>query len=220
MARHKPIEVTKPVEEASEVNHKDTDRDIQIYKENKLEEFRSLVPKIPYSLPLAKLIIEKIYEGKRLTSICSTPGFPQLMDIFLWLDQYPEFKSLYDTALKVKGLYSFDAIEKLAEEARYADKSEVPGMKLAFEAYKLIAERSDRERYAPPTSSNSGGAGGVTININTGVDSKDRDTRTLNEVMEDLRKANVIDTEIEPTTEQSEEYSYRTIDDSYGDEDE
>ena len=95
-------------------------------------------------------------------------------------------------------------------------------MKLAFEAYKLIAERSDRERYAPPTSSNSGGAGGVTININTGVDSKDRDTRTLNEVMEDLRKANVVDTEIidTTTTEQSDGYSYRTIDDSYGDEDE
>lgn len=139
---------------------------------------------IPYSLPLAELIIEKVLEGKTLTSVCSLDGMPKVRDVYMWLRQHEDFKEMYDYALKAKALYAMDKIEDIAEESRYATKDEIPGMKLAFEGYKLIAERHDRTRYGAQEAK---AQGGNTIIINTGINPDPNDTRTVNDLILEMQ---------------------------------
>lgn len=142
---------------------------------------------IPYSLPLAELIIEKVLEGKTLTSVCSLDGMPKIRDVYMWLRQHEDFKEMYDYALKAKALYAMDKIEDIAEESRYATKDEVPGMKLAFDGYKFIAERHDRTRYGVQEAKSSGGN---TIIINTGINPDPNDTRTVHDLILEMREDN------------------------------
>lgn len=198
---HKPttkLPITDSTESSSESSllpeiHPYHDKISEQYRKEKALSFKDAIPTIPFSIPLANLILQKIFEGKRLSQVANMDGMPNIRTIYSWLRTNQEFALEYEEALKVKGLYAFDAIEEIADLARYAHKDEVPGLKTSLDAYKFIAERSDRSRYGPPTSSQ--GSSGVTIQINTGVssDPDTKDTRTYEEVIRDLRKQNIVD---------------------------
>lgn len=163
----------------------DTDYENKLYIEERNKSLKDMPPKVPYSQPLAELILSKIYEGKRLSKIAKMDGIPDLQTIYKWMAQNPDFLDAYNAANKIKGLYAFDQIEEIAEEAKHVSKDEVPGLKLSLDAYKFIAERSDRERYGQ--TQNQKGHGGVTINVTTGITPDIyKDTRTVEELLRDV----------------------------------
>ena len=143
---------------------------------------------IPYSFQMAEFIITNIFEQKRLSDIAGKNGIPSLSTIFGWMRKHPDFKEAYEVALKAQALL---AAEDIIEMSRYADgllKDEVPAHKLKFEVLKFIAERNDKERYAsaPPKQEQNSGA---TIVINTGVTKNPNDTRTVEDLVVEMKKS-------------------------------
>lgn len=142
---------------------------------------------IPYSFEMAEFIIGKIFDGQKLSSFAGENGIPKLSTIFGWMRKQPDFKEAYEVALKAQAML---AAEDIIDMARYADgltKDEVPAHKLKFDVLKFIAERNDKERYAqsPPKQDANNG---VTIVIDTGVKRNDNDTRTVQDLIVEMRE--------------------------------
>ena len=142
---------------------------------------------IPYSFQMAEFIISKIFDKQKLSDIAGQNGIPNLSTIFGWMRKQPDFKEAYEVALKAQAML---AAEDMIDMSRYADgltNYEVPAHKLKFEVLKFIAERNDKERYAqsPPKQEQNSG---VTIVIDTGVKRNDNDTRTIQDLIVEMRE--------------------------------
>lgn len=87
---------------------------------------------------------------------------------YAWLSIYPEFKKRYTEARKQRADYHFHRVVELADGGIGMDKEFVPGLKLAVDAHKWAAEKSDPERFAKPKEEGNNN-GSITINLQTGV---------------------------------------------------
>lgn len=144
---------------------------------------------IPYSFQMAEHIISKIFDGKKLSDIAGKFGVPNLSTIFGWMRRQPDFKEAYDVALKAQAMLAAEEILELSRYASTLDAKEVSAHKLKFDVLKFIAERNDKERYAvsPPKKDENSGA---TIVINTGVVRDTSDTRTVEDLVLEMKKSN------------------------------
>lgn len=143
---------------------------------------------IPYSFEMAEFIIGKIFDKQKLSDIAGQNGIPNLSTIFGWMRKQPDFKEAYEVALKAQAML---AAEDIIDMSRYVDgltKDEVPAHKLKFDVLRFIAERNDKERYAqsPPKQEQNSGA---TIVINTGVRRNESDTRTVEDLVIEMKKS-------------------------------
>jgi hypothetical protein len=137
---------------------------------------------IPYSKQIGEFIADRVAEGKRLSEVAKMNGVPNLSVIMRWLRDHPEFEEEYTTALKARAINSVENIFNIENDARYAEKDDVPGLKLSFEASKFIAERLDRERFSPKSS---GDVGGINIQINTGI-VREKDDRDMDDILSEV----------------------------------
>lgn len=120
-----------------------------------------------FSNEAADMICASIREGKSLTKICQENQI-SLSLFYAWLSIFPEFKKRYTEARKQRADYHFNKVVELADGGIGMDKEFIPGLKLAVEAHKWAAEKSDPERFAKPKEE-SNTNGGITINLQTGV---------------------------------------------------
>ena len=143
--------------------------------------------KVPYSYELGSLIISKIFEGGKLSEICGRHGIPSIATVFAWMHHVPEFREAYDVTRESLALLASEDIQELARTSRYMDRNEVPAAKLRFDVLKFIAERNDRTRYAvqPPKDDIDSG---VTIVIDTGTRKDPTDSRTVSDLVREMRE--------------------------------
>lgn len=117
----------------------------------------------------ADLILQKIVEGKTLTSICKEAGFPSLTVLGLWMRNNKTFRDNVHFARTLAGERYHDKIVDLAEGAENLHKDFVAGTKLAIDTYKWLAEKASPERFAKTKEEDNNGKAGVTIILQTGV---------------------------------------------------
>lgn len=139
---------------------------------------------IPYSKNISEFISDKVASGMKLSEVCKLSGVPPLSLVIRWLRDYPEFEEDYSAALKARAIMSLENIYEIEESSKYANKDDVPGLKLSFEASKFLAERLDRERFSPKSS---GDVGGINIQINTGI-VRERDERDIEDVLDEVKE--------------------------------
>jgi hypothetical protein len=142
---------------------------------------------IPYSHNIATFIIGKIFENKKLSEIAGKNGVPDLPTIFGWMHKHKEFRQAYDVARESQALLASEEIYELSRLAMSLTKDEVPAAKLKFDILKFIAERNDRDRYAQAPSKQAADSG-TTIVINTGISKDASDTRTVNDLILDIKE--------------------------------
>lgn len=87
---------------------------------------------------------------------------------YAWLSIFPEFKKRYTEARKQRADYHFHRVVELADGGIGMDKEFIPGLKLAVDAHKWAAEKSDPERFAKPKEEGNTSSS-ITINLQTGV---------------------------------------------------
>lgn len=115
------------------------------------------------------LAIADLYaEGHTLHKISTMPGMPSYGSLIRWFRERSEFRTMLDSARKVRALQFEEAIVGIAENAETFHKEEVPAMRLKFDALAWAAEKSDPEKYGKKTTI-SGGGTPVTFIVNTGV---------------------------------------------------
>lgn len=120
-----------------------------------------------FSNTTADMICASIREGKSLTVTCQQNEI-SLSLFYAWLAIFPEFKKRYQEARKQRADYHFHKVLELADGAAGVDKEFIPGLKLAVDAHKWAAEKSDPERFAKPKEEGNT-IGSITINLQTGV---------------------------------------------------
>ncbi len=108
-----------------------------------------------------------IREGKTLTAIGSLEDMPSADILWKWMDQVPEFRTLYNSAKKARAEYRADKVMSLADE-KIAEK-DAPGERLRKEIFQWGAETDDRESYGKQTKVTGGGSGANVFIINTGI---------------------------------------------------
>jgi hypothetical protein len=113
-----------------------------------------------YDPLIADMIVDKLLNGIRLSAIVGEQGMPSAGVIAVWLKHNPIFKNNIEMARE----YAAD----IADLAMNADKSEVPGLKLAADSYKWAAEKGS-ERFAKRKEEGNNGSASITINLRTGV---------------------------------------------------
>lgn len=131
------------------------------------EQYHSLATEGSFSNEAADLICASIREGQSLTKICQENGI-SLSLFYAWLSIFPEFKKRYTEARKQRADYHFHRVIELADGGVGMDKEFIPGLKLAVDAHKWAAEKSDPERFAKPKEEGNTGSS-ITINLQTGV---------------------------------------------------
>ncbi len=120
-----------------------------------------------FSNELADILCASIREGKSLKLTCQENQLSQAL-FYAWLSIFPEFKKRYTEARKQRADYHFHRVIELADGAVGMDKEFVQGLKVAVDAHKWAAEKSDPERFAKPKDE-SNTIGSITINLQTGV---------------------------------------------------
>lgn len=131
------------------------------------EQYSPIANQGSFSNEAADMICASIREGMTLTKICRENQI-SLSLFYAWLSIFPEFKKRYTEARKQRADYHFHKVVELADGAIGMDKEFVPGLKLAVDAHKWAAEKSDPERFAKPKEEGNTN-GSITINLQTGV---------------------------------------------------
>lgn len=131
------------------------------------EQYTPIANQGAFSNEVADMICASIREGRSLTKICQENQI-NLSLFYAWLTIFPEFKKRYTEARKQRADYHFHRVVELADGALGMDKDFVPGLKLAVDAHKWAAEKSDPERFAKPKEEGNNN-GSITINLQTGV---------------------------------------------------
>lgn len=131
------------------------------------EQYAPLATQGTFSNETADMICASIREGKTLTKTCQENQI-SLSLFYAWLTIFPEFKKRYSEARKQRADYHFHKVVELADGAIGMDKEFVAGLKLAVDAHKWAAEKSDPERFAKPKEEGNT-SGSITINLQTGV---------------------------------------------------
>lgn len=117
---------------------------------------------------LGDLICHHIMCGLTLTQVSKMEGMPSLAVMGLWRRNNPAFSAKIKHAREVAAELFHDKIHDIANEAIGAHKDDVPGMKLATENYKWLAEKADPERFAKKKEEGNTNTA-ITINLRTGV---------------------------------------------------
>lgn len=131
------------------------------------EQYTPVANQGAFSNEAADMICASIREGQSLTKICQENQI-SLSLFYAWLSIFPEFKKRYTEARKQRADYHFHRVVELADGGIGMDKEFVPGLKLAVDAHKWAAEKSDPERFAKPKEEGNNN-GSITINLQTGV---------------------------------------------------
>lgn len=131
------------------------------------EQYQPIANQGAFSNEAADMICASIREGKSLTKICQENQI-SLSLFYAWLSIFPEFKKRYTEARKQRADYHFHRVVELADGGLGMDKDFIPGLKLAVDAHKWAAEKSDPERFAKPKEEGNN-VGSITINLQTGV---------------------------------------------------
>lgn len=131
------------------------------------EQYTPVANQGSFSNEAADMICASIREGKSLTKICQENQI-SLSLFYAWLSIFPEFKKRYTEARKQRADYHFHRVVELADGGIGMDKEFIPGLKLAVDAHKWAAEKSDPERFAKPKEEGNNN-GSITINLQTGV---------------------------------------------------
>ena len=113
------------------------------------EQYTPIANQGSFSNEAADMICASIREGKSLTKICQENQI-SLSLFYAWLSIFPEFKKRYTEARKQRADYHFHRVVELADGGIGMDKEFIPGLKLAVDAHKWAAEKSDPERFAKP----------------------------------------------------------------------
>ena len=150
---------------------------------------RSFAVKVPYSEKIAGEIVERVFQGERLTKIAETPGMPIISDIYKWLKYHGDFREMYDLARTTEGLRAYEDLLQISEDAKYASKDEIPGLKLSADIKRWIAERTSRKEYAQSVQKDDSG---VVINIQTGIVRNEQDERSFEDVVDQIRNVNEV----------------------------
>lgn len=124
-----------------------------------------------YTPYMADMVLAAIREGRSLQELKADNRFPPLHAIQMWKAINPDFKRRLDQAYKDRAEHYHDKALEIALEAAAAHKDAVPGMKLAVSTLQWAAERGNPDKYNGKAES-SGKGGGVTIIIDTGVQSE------------------------------------------------
>ena len=131
------------------------------------EQYTPVANQGAFSNEAADMICASIREGKSLTKICQENQI-SLSLFYAWLSIFPEFKKRYTEARKQRADYHFHRVVELADGGIGMDKEFIPGLKLAVDAHKWAAEKSDPERFAKPKEEGNTSSS-ITINLQTGV---------------------------------------------------
>ena len=121
-----------------------------------------------YDPLIADMIVDKLLNGTRLSAIVQEQGMPSAGVIAVWLKHNPVFKANIEMAREYAAETYHDKVLDIADLAMNADKSEVPGLKLAADSYKWAAEKGS-ERFAKRKEEGNNGSASITINLRTGV---------------------------------------------------
>ena len=68
------------------------------------------------TVELASDICGHISMGKTMKAICELDGYPTLLTIYKWLNEYPDFKAAYEEARKLRAHSRFDDIDGVVKE--------------------------------------------------------------------------------------------------------
>lgn len=105
-----------------------------------------------YTPQLGDLIADLIVEGNELSKIHTLYSFvPKYSIIWRWMKQFPEFKQKIEDAYEARAELTRDRISSLAKEAESIDKEDVPGVKLAIDTKKWLAEKDGPKKYSGKT---------------------------------------------------------------------
>lgn len=126
--------------------------------------------KYTFSKFVGDIICQRIAEGQVLKDICAMPGMPSISIIYRWQRENQEFAAAIQEAREVRAESFADEIYKLAQQASEGiEKDFVPGMKLATDAYKWLAEKNGKKSYGASKNAEGGGETNVQIVVNTGI---------------------------------------------------
>jgi hypothetical protein len=148
---------------------------------------------VPFSMPLANVIAQRVMEGETLKTITSDPDMPSMAMISLWKRQYPEFKEMMDASRRDRGHYFNDlAIEELKE---VIDKDELPydeerKHKLVISTAMRIAERDNPKDYVPNLTTGPSVDNKIQVVV-TGVPEKKKDDNYEDVVLNMERKSDI-----------------------------
>ena len=121
---------------------------------------------VPYSLDLARRIVNYLLDGLTLRQISrkgETPDYPTLLS---WIKENAEFAALL-AGIKAAKAYAYEeAAIETAEGVR--DKDDVPAAKLLVDTYKWAAEVNDPAVYGKKLAHSGEVKGNVTLQVITG----------------------------------------------------
>lgn len=98
----------------------------------------------PFNDLTAEMICQEVANGKTLTAISKTPGFPPFHTIRYWIGKFPHFKKAIAEARAARAEYYHDKIHDLAEDV---DEDTAKSARVKLEAYKHLSAVNDPDTY-------------------------------------------------------------------------
>lgn len=129
---------------------------------------------VPYETHTGREFCTLVREGATFAEACAKLKV-KYSQISYWRQRYPDFDEAVKLAREERAEFYHDKVVETAEETHCKD--DVPVAKVKIDAYKWAAEKGDPNRFG--NKNNITGAGGVTIIVDTGVDTNKIETFEL-----------------------------------------
>lgn len=130
------------------------------------EENRTKTAAQYYTPELADKILGWYIEGNTMAAIARKSEMPAYSTLINWARTHDEFRRKLQAAREVRALHFEDAALEAGTER--PSKDDVPGARLAFDAYKWAAEVNDPSRYGKKTTISGDSEKPLTFIIHTG----------------------------------------------------
>lgn len=106
----------------------------------------------PFSDIVVDLVCQQLTEGKSLTKICKSPGFPPYYIFTKWMRKHPWVREAIDQARRDRAEYIRDELIDIADSVK-EDQDSINKAKLQVDAKKWAAQIDDPNRFSKPEKS-------------------------------------------------------------------
>ena len=115
------------------------------------------------------IICQQIAEGLTIHQICKKEGMPSSSVIHRWMRENDKFHLGIQEAREIRAESFADELVRLTAIAEVSNKDQIPGLKLASDNYKWLAEKNGKKSYGAGKNSDSNMESHVQIIVNTGI---------------------------------------------------
>jgi hypothetical protein len=116
---------------------------------------------------IAAEIIDRVANGKTMTSIIDDPDMPGATTILSWRKMFPEFDEMLKDARSLRAERYHDGVHQIAIDAPSLMKDQINGAKVSLDALKWLAEKNDPKTFGKKEDVANGG---ISVTIDLGLD--------------------------------------------------